>query len=321
MNMRAHHTIIKTALLFLVPAFLVFNACTKTNTTTVTKTDTINHTITDTIRDTVVRQIPMGPIRPVTASSNMYITNFFEFTPAPGQFLNTTLADSNAAKGVLGNTQGLVSLGAWGGYVVYGFDHTVVDTAGPDVLVIGNAFAQFAEPGVVYVMQDLNGNGKPDDTWYELAGSETGRPGYRRNYAVTYTRPDPANGNVPWKDNQGNSGFILTNIFNTQDYYPDAPHAATYTLTGTLLPSYNIDTTDPTYITSASFAYGYCDNSAGGDRVDISTAIDSTGKRVHLKGIDFVKIQTGILFNMGWLGEQSTEVCGVADISLLPPGY
>ena len=312
--MRLRFTFSWFCLLLLAGGAVLLNACTKTRTEikTVTVTDTA-------VIDTSGNTIAMGPIRPRTSASNQWVTKFFEYNPAPGQFLNTTLADSAAAAAVVGNSQGLVSLGAFGGYVVYGFDHTVIDTAGPDLIVIGNAFAQFAEPGVVWVMQDQNGNGKPDDTWYELAGSETGRPGYVRNYSVTYSRPSPANGNVPWTDNKGNSGFVLTNIYNTQDYYPDDLKANSYTLTGTLLPSTNIDTTDPTYIISTSFGYGYCDNSAGGDYVDISTAIDSTGRHVTLKGIDFVKIQTGILFNMGWLGEQSTEVTGIADVSLYQP--
>lgn len=297
----------KISLLPVVMAVIMVTACTKTTTINAGKVDTV----------TVGNAVLMGPIRPTTAGSNQYVTNFFEYNPAPGQFINTSLGDSAAAAAVVGNTNGLVSLGAWGGYAVYGFDHTVIDSAGPDLLVIGNAFPSFAEPGVVWVMQDQNGNGKPDDTWYELAGSETGQPGYIRNYSVTYSRPNPAGGNVPWKDNRGNSGFVLTTIYNTQDYFPDSPHAASYTLTGTLLPSINIDTTDPNYITSASFVYGYCDNSAGGDYVDISTAIDSLGRPVSLKGIDFVKIQTGILFNMGWLGEQSTEVTGIVDVKLM----
>ena len=38
----------------------------------------------------------------------------------------------------------------------------------------GNAFDSSNEPGIVWVMQDVNGNGLPDDEWYELRGSETG---------------------------------------------------------------------------------------------------------------------------------------------------
>src|ERR1700744_5067109 len=176
---------------------------------------------------------PQAPIRPVTSSSNAYVTQLFEFNPAPGQFINTGLADTVAAMGTLKTDQGLVSLGAWGGYIIVGFDHTVLnkhDTT--DFVVYGNAFSLFAEPGVVWVMQDTNGNGKPDDTWYELAGSETGKVGYKTNYSVTYTRPNCDTCSVPWTDNQGKTGVVQTNIFHTQAYFPIGIKGNTYTLTG-----------------------------------------------------------------------------------------
>lgn len=56
---------------------------------------------------------------------------------------------------------------------------------------------------------------------------------------------------------------------------------------------------------------------AGGDEIDIAHAVDKDGRTAGLQGVDFIKIQTGIQYNMGWLGEQSTEVAGVADINLL----
>jgi len=257
-------------------------------------------------------------IRPVTASSNAYVTQLFDFNPAPGQFINTGLGDTTAAMGTLKTDQGLVSLGAWGGYIVVGFDHTVINQKdSTDFVVYGNAFSLFAEPGVVWVMQDTNGNGKPDDTWYEIAGSAYHAPGYLRNYSVTYTRPACDTCSVPWKDNQGKTGVVQTNIFNTQAYFPKGIKANTATYNGTLLPSSKINMDDPSYITSGSWDYGYGDNTAGGDKIDIASAVDANGNSVNLKGIDFVKVQTGILFNMGWLGEQSTEFCGAADLSLL----
>jgi len=257
------------------------------------------------------------PVRSVTSSSNAYVTTLFEFNPAPGQFINTGLGDTVAAKGTLKTDQGLVSLGAWGGYITVGFDHTILDKDGQaDFIVYGNAFSLFAEPGVIWVMQDTNGNGKPDDTWYEIKGSAYYTDGYTRNYSVTYTRPACDTCSVPWKDNKGKTGVVQTNIFNTQAYFPKG-QASSYTLTGTLLPSSKINMDDPSFITSGSFDYGYGDNTAGGDKIDIATAIDANGNKVNLKGIDFIKVQTGILFNMGWLGEQSTEFCGAADLSLL----
>ncbi|HEY8930304.1 MAG TPA: cell surface protein [Mucilaginibacter sp.] len=294
MKSNLHHLKFFIAVLFLGTALLY--SCSKEKQVTPTQKDTS---------------------RPVTASSNPYVTTLFEFNPAPGQFINTGLGDTVAAKGTLKTDQGLVSLGAWGGYITVGFDHTVVDKdGGADFIVYGNAFSLFAEPGVVWVMQDTNGNGKPDDTWYEIKGSAFYDEGYTRNYSVTYTRPACDTCSVPWKDNKGKTGVVQTNIFNTQPYYPKGQQSS-YTLTGSLLPSSKIDMSNPEYITSSSFDYGYGDNTAGGDKIDIATAIDANGNKANLKGIDFIKVQTGILANMGWLGEQSTEFCGAADLSLL----
>jgi hypothetical protein len=58
------------------------------------------------------------------------------------------------------------SLGGWGGYIVFGFDHSVENGSGGDLYIRGNAFEGNSEAGVVWVMQDENGNGLPDDTWY-----------------------------------------------------------------------------------------------------------------------------------------------------------
>ena len=259
---------------------------------------------------------PEAPIRPITDESNMYVTDLFDYLPAPGQFINKAPGNLASAKGILGG-KGMVSLGAWGGSIVLGFDHTVINNEGEDIIIYNNAMGNFAEPGIIYVMQDENGNGKPDDTWYELAGSDFGNDGYIRNYSVTYTRPDPVTADVPWKDNQGKSGVVATNAFHKQSYFPEWIEENEYTITGSILSSKNINMTNPSYITSASFEYGYADNTQGGDRLDISNAVDKDGKKITLKGIDFIKIQTGIQADMGWLGELSTEVLGVADLKLV----
>lgn len=247
---------------------------------------------------------------------NAYVTTLFEYKPAPGQFINKASGNHESAEGILGG-KGMVSLGAWGGYIVLGFDHTVANSDGDDIIIYGNALPTFSEPGIVYVMQDENGNGEPDDTWYELAGSEFDKDGVVRDYAVTYTRPDPATANIPWKDNQGKEGVVETNTFHRQSYYPEWITEDEYTLTGTLLPPTNIDMSNPSYITSSPFEFGYADNTQEGDKIDISNAVDADRNKVKLPGIDFIKIQTGIQANMGWLGELSTEIVGVADLSLL----
>jgi hypothetical protein len=261
---------------------------------------------------------PEAVIRPVTAESNAYVTQLLDYTPAPGQNINTANGDVNAAKAILGGKQKTVSLGAFGGSIVLGFDHTVLNANGDDLIIYGNAFLNFAEPGVVWVMQDTNNNGLADDTWYELTGSAQGQSGFVRNYSVTYTRPATIKTDVSWTDNQGKSGVIKVNSYNKQDYYyPTWIAANTYTVTGTMLPTSNINNTNPANISSKAFASGYADNNQGGDKVDIANAIDAQGNKVVLKGVDFVKIQTGIMFDLGSLGELSTEVSGVANASLI----
>lgn len=193
------------------------------------------------------------PIRPVTPTSNMYVTDLFEYLPAPGQFINKAPGNMESAQGILGK-KGMVSLGSWGGFIVLGFDHTVINQADKeDIIIYNNAMGNFAEPGIVWVMQDENGNGKPDDTWYEVAGSAFNQPGYVRNYEVTYTKPDPITAPINWKDNKGNTGVVETNTYHKQSYYPAWATGNQYTLKGSLLPSTNIDMTNPSFITSKPF--------------------------------------------------------------------
>jgi hypothetical protein len=256
-------------------------------------------------------------IRPITEDSNLYVTSLIDYLPAPGQFINTTLGSEEGAKTVEGK-KGLVSLGGWGGSVSYAFDHTVLNTAdAADLILYGNAMSNFAEPGVVWVMQDENANGIADDTWYEIKGSADALEGTIKNYSVTYSRPSSDSDDVPWTDSEGNSGVVATNVFHSQAYYPESVTEDSYTITGTILTSGNINMSNPTFITSAPFEYGYADNTPGGDKLDISDAIDEDGNTVNLTGIDFIKIQTGIQANMGWLGELSTEVTGIADLNML----
>ncbi len=249
--------------------------------------------------------------------ANQYVTSLFEFVPAPGQFINKAPGNQVSAEGLVGKT-GMVSLGAWGGYVVYGFDHSVPNKEGNDIDVIGNALTEWSEPGIIYVMVDDNGNGKPDDTWYELAGSEFGKTDgtYIRDYEVTYFRPETLDKDIAWTDNKGNTGFVKRNTFHRQAYYPEWLTGTSYTLKGSWLKT-KVDPSRPTYVVSLPYDWGYSDNkteAAGGGKVDISNAVDANGNKVNLKAIDFIKVQTGVLADGGWLGEVSTEVIGIKDM-------
>ena len=53
---------------------------------------------------------------------------------------------------------------------------------------------------------------------------------------------------------------------------------------------------------------------SGGDAFDISWAIDENNNYVDLDEIDFVKVQSAVLADGGWIGEISTEIAGAIDI-------
>ena len=285
----------------------------------------------------------------ISSSCNMYeeitsskdkthaeATKVYEYTPAPGQFINepkmgfdgkqtTAEAAARYAEGRL--EKGLdISLGGFGGYIVVGFDHNVLNFPQYDFAVMTNSFDGSSEPAVVWVMKDENGNGLPDDTWYELAGSETGKAETVEGYAITYYRPSAPKMAVQWGDNLGVSGTIdYLEAHHKQDYYyPEWIEADSYTLVGTRLKARSYDDSgDGTYWVNPHFDWGYADNFSPEDfntqdrsnRFDISNAINARGERVELDYINFVKVQSAINFQCGWIGEVSTEVRGFKDIN------
>ncbi len=291
--------------------------------------------------------------RAVTISSKADWNRVFEYTPAPGQFINelktggfdgtqttreAAIAYAEARMSEVDNSgnpyPNWVSLGGFGGYIVVGFDHSVVNSGDYDLAILGNSFAGSSEPGIVWVMQDENGDGEPNDTWYELAGSETGKATTIQNYAVTYYRPSGAGMPVQWTDNLGNSGEVdYLKQFHRQDYYyPLWIEEDSYTLTGTCLEPRNYDASgNGSYWVNDKYDWGYADNFSPVDRLTdednaegevnanhfkISNAIDCDGEPIHLDYIDFVKVQVGVNAKSGWLGELSTEVCGFYDYNM-----
>ncbi len=260
-----------------------------------------------------------------------------EFLPAPGQFVNdgyaaATMAEACAAAQRLLTAGSVVSLGGFGGTLVVGFDHSIDNSGDYDFAVAGNSFDSSSEPGIVWVMQDENGDGLPNDTWYELKGSEYGKPETLQDYAVTYYKPASDGMDVQWTDNRGGAGTVDHLPYHEQGYYPAWVEAESYTLRGTRLEARNYDQSgDGSYWILPPYEWGYADNFSSIDRLTdrpnsdasananhfrISDAVTFDGRPANLKYIDFVKIQTGINAQCGWIGEASTEVCGVYDYHL-----
>ena len=283
--------------------------------------------------------------REINASSQADWNRVYEYTPAPGQFINelktggfdgtqTTPETAIAYAEERMREVNWVSLGGFGGYIIVGFDHSIENSGDYDLGILGNSFSGSSEPGIVWVMQDENGNGEPDDTWYELAGSETGKETTIQNYAVTYYRPSGAGMPVQWTDNLGNHGEVdYLAQFHRQDYYyPLWIEEDSYTLTGTCLEPRNYDASgNGSYWVNVEYDWGYADNFSPVDRLTeeenagaeananhfkISNAIDFECEPIHLDYIDFVKVQVGVNTKSGWLGEVSTEVFGFYDYNM-----
>ena len=252
----------------------------------------------------------------------------YDYTPAPGQFIGdknrggfdgteTTYEDAIAYAESRLMDEKFVSLGAFGGYIIVGFDRIVENRDGYDFSIGNNAFDGSSEPGVVWVMQDENGDGEPNDTWYELSGSETGKAETIQNYTITYYRSEASKMDVVWSDNIGGSGVVkyLEDFHNQDSYYPAWIEADSYTLRGTLLKSRSYDSSgNGSKWVNPAFEWGYADNASTIDNLnrenlfEISNAIDEQGNAVKLEYIDFIKVQSAIQQQCGRIGEVSTEV-------------
>ena len=271
-------------------------------------------------------------------------TRGYFFLPAPSQYTNrddapgyTQFSTQEQVNEAIRNnpksTEYGGSLGAYGGYIVVGFDHSVNNGEGYDLEIEGNAFKGSSEPGIVWVMQDENGDGEPNDTWYELKGSEYGKSGYIRDYAVTYFRPLLGQ-KVAWLDNQGNTGtidFLHTHTPNT--IYPRWLNSDSYTLVGSRLPA-RTEEVSPGNWTNLDFDWGYADNFSKkdmlldddnanpegnyiGNHFDIGDAVRYDGQPANLSYIDFIKVQTAVNAKAGWFGDLSTEVGKFRDFNLM----
>ncbi|MDR0722291.1 MAG: hypothetical protein LBF75_05790 [Treponema sp.] len=273
--------------------------------------------------------------RQVSASTKAKAVICFEFVQGPGQFtcrqypaLNKNMNETE----VLEKVQSIVdayetrtfafSLGGFGGYIITGFDHSVANTGGYDLAIYGNAFTDWGEAGILWVMQDDNGNGKPDDTWYELKGSETGKVETVQRYSITYSYPDGTQDGVTggrWTDNLGQSGRYHTGhdgAWDSLEGYPYWVPGEYITFTGTLLPS-NRGKSKGGQDTHLAYGEGYVDNLPSKQDFSISDAVQADGSPMHLQYIDFVKVQTAAKDWYEMWGEVSTETGVPLDKSLM----
>ena len=205
------------------------------------------------------------------------------------------------------------------------------------------------EPGIVYA-----GVGSSPETaeWYELAGSEYYTT-ERHNASITYYRPAAEQGDhkqpystcdqyirfsASWTEPDGTprdtTGYMMKNAYHTQTYYPAWEQSDELTFHGSQLPdnavNYGGDGSDPANPQNwisyryAKDAYGYADAAPYNDPMyntfDLDWAVDAQGNPVQLDHADFIRVQTGVLQQCGWIGEQSTEIAAIENLHL-QPGY
>lgn len=275
--------------------------------------------------------------RAVTASSRAMVNRVYEYMPAPGLLVNgymygftlpATTDMKSACDTVMArwNKRWYISLGACGGYVIAGFDHSVENSGGDyDLAICGNPYAYQSEPGIVWVSQDENGDGLPNDTWYELKGSDYGTEHAEQEYAVTYYKPSRPQSDIRWTDSRGKNGIVPHMAYwnPSESYYQPWVPGDAHTYFGSRIDdriSYEggMSTLSPA-------AWGYTDN-LGEDYFEgkagmaghfkIANAVTFDGKPANLQYIDFVKIQTAQTGYTPNLGEVSTEVHYISDYHL-----
>lgn len=279
-------------------------------------------------------------------ANSPFISEVFDYVPAPGQFIHLIPEVTDdmsreqvleaAARQLVGDERpGMVSLGAFGGYIVFGFDHPIANVEGEyDFKIYGNAMKSLgsgadtsAEPGIVMVSVDTNGNGIPDDEWFELRGSA--HDNALANFTIRYSRPSQTetSENIAWTSNDPDSpsGIITLNDFHTQSYWPGWIEGDFIEFSGTRLPG-NARNDNGTWVLSP-FDWGYADNRPDFVNVNgnmepnteapgfnIDNAVDADGNSVRLTAIDFVKVYTAVNQTCDFLGETSTEICGARDL-------
>ena len=274
-----------------------------------------------------------------TNTNAAFANKVVEYCPAPGQFINTSTSaykEGFTKEDVLAyateriKDKYIISLGGFGGYITLSFESPINNVKGEyDFKIYGNAYYNMygnatgalggsAEPGIVLVSKDTNGNGLPDDEWYELAGSEYGTANETRGYEITYHRPTPLNGNVRWTDNQGNEGYVLRNASHLQSsYFPLWLEGDIITFSGTRLKD-NAVYENGIWVGYA-YGWGYADNHPNNTEMSqfkIDWAVDKDGNNIHLDQIDFVRIYSAINQDAGNMGEVSTEVMTIQNLHI-----
>lgn len=287
-----------------------------------------------------------------TKNYSPYITSIFDFNPAPGMMANDFYKVGNTKEDVMKIALGRINetsvgypidLGGFGGSIVVGFDHTVVNIAGEeDFRIYGGdvsdptvAKENPPAPGLIYVAYDKNKNGKPDeDEWFEIIGSQHTKENTVKNFKITYYKPAVGKPLVAagpfWADiehlycenNQDEKYYMEkpASASPKKDFFPSWLTENTVSYSGIKL-NVGFARRNPAQTTlwlSTPPEWGYA-NAINPD-IDIDWAVDKNGNKANLPGIDFIKVVNCVSEPMGRCIQQSsmaTQFAGAADLHII----
>lgn len=284
------------------------------------------------------------------AKYDPFITKIYDFEPAPGTLANDLYLENGYTKEdmmkiALGRIDSTsvgyqLDLGSFGGSIVVGFDHTVPNILGQkDFRIYGTNEIKSATPiapGLIFVAYDKNRNSKPDDDeWFEIKGSAHDSNMVTNNFTITYHRPAPDKapvqiGSNDWfydresvlcKNNDGESFYMAVGKLN-KELCPRWNKSDVFSYAGRRI-KINIKSSHTGQYTLFSYDmldWGYA-NAIDPD-IDIDWAIDKDGNKVHLPGIDFIKVVNCVSVNETMIyshyqTSMTTRFAGVADLHYL----
>lgn len=272
-----------------------------------------------------------------------FAVRVLDYAPAPGQFVNDPVYNDpgHALGPPVGSgtsapaNESVVSLGGYGGFIVLGFDHTVLDhplnPLGLDSIVFSNAFwvggnpdRHWAECATIEISRDGNENGQADDAWFLIPGSHLSPPLSRS--------PETWNdGSKTYAYRLSGSPFeaaVVVNPFSGTDaegIFGYAEYSPTLLLgdldADNIVDDKEIVEEEFYTIPDDPFEVGITSGSGGGDAFDIAWAVDAaSGEPANLDGFDFLRITTPTHYILPTIGEKSAEIDAVADVAPDPHG-
>lgn len=236
-----------------------------------------------------------------------YVTSLLEYQPSPMASFNWTRLTGNTKSFLLPYDEFLSAvsdhitnvrrtdqlvIGDWGGYAVFGFDHTVANIPGKTDIQIYVADYYPNVENTFFVAYDKNKNGKPDDNeWYEIKNNSYGKEDikdYERTFTFKSIDIETNQQIFEWEDNQGEKGEVVRRVTPSSNagFFPGYTlrdgevHLVdgwknTFTLKGKRFNGRYYSANKPVLL----------------HNLDINNAIDDEGEHVYLPGIDFLKVQ------------------------------